>query len=91
MRGNARKQHRAYPTALVSNLNMFRRVQARAYELPTNDIQNRGHTRLSQTTLNLVGQPVWIKQALKDGEQPTPLPRLPSSTGTPLLLHTRPR
>jgi LssY C-terminus len=58
--------HRAYPTAPVSNLYIFGRAQDRAFELPTNDVQNRGHIRLWQTTLDLGGQPVWLGQASYD-------------------------
>lgn len=58
--------HRAYPTAPVSTLYVFGRVQDHAFELPTNDVQNRGHIRLWQTTLDLGGQPVWLGQASYD-------------------------
>jgi LssY C-terminus len=58
--------HRAYPTAPVSNLYVFGRAQDRAFELPTNDVQNRGHIRLWQTTMDLGGQPVWLGQASYD-------------------------
>src|SRR5207245_8525937 len=34
--------HRSYPTAPVSNLYVFGRVQDLAFEKPTNDVQNRG-------------------------------------------------
>lgn len=41
--------HRSYPTAPVSNLYVFGRVQDLAFEEPTNDVQNRGHIRTWET------------------------------------------
>src|SRR5260370_29754198 len=41
--------HRSYPTAPVSNLYVFGRVQDMAFEKPTTDVQNRGHIRLWNT------------------------------------------
>jgi LssY C-terminus len=58
--------HRPYPTAPVSALYVFGRVQDLAFERPTNDVQNRGHIRLWQTTQRLGGQPVWLGQASYD-------------------------
>src|SRR5258708_2274421 len=58
--------HRPYPTAPVSNLYVFGRVQDLAFERPTNDVQNRGHIRLWQTTQRLGGQAVWLGQASYD-------------------------
>ncbi|HZC76453.1 MAG TPA: LssY C-terminal domain-containing protein [Ktedonobacterales bacterium] len=58
--------HQPYPTAPVSALYVFGRVQDRAFERPTNDVQNRGHIRLWQTTTQLGGQPVWLGQASYD-------------------------
>jgi LssY C-terminus len=58
--------HQPYPTAPVSALYVFGRVQDLAFERPTNDVQNRGHIRLWQTSLHLGGQPVWLGQASYD-------------------------
>jgi LssY-like putative type I secretion system component LssY len=58
--------HKPYPTAPVSALYVFERVQDLAFELPTNDVQTRGHIRLWQTTLRLSGQEVWLGQASYD-------------------------
>src|SRR5260221_6322298 len=58
--------HRPYPTAPVSNLYVFGRVQDLAFERPTNDVQNRGHIRLWQTTLRLSGEDVWLGQSSYD-------------------------
>ncbi len=58
--------HRSYPTAPVSNLYVFGRVQDLAFERPTNDVQNRGHIRLWQTGMLLGGQLVWVGQASYD-------------------------
>src|SRR5260370_14297193 len=58
--------HQPYPTAPVSALYVFGRVQDQAFEWPTNDVQNRGHIRLWQTTQRLGGQPVWQGQASYD-------------------------
>jgi hypothetical protein len=58
--------HRPYPTAPVSNLYVLGRVQDLAFEWPTTDVQNRGHIRLWQTTLQLGGQPVWLGAATYD-------------------------
>lgn len=41
--------HRNYPTAPVSNLYVFGRIQDLAFEKPTNDVQYRGHIPLSLT------------------------------------------
>ena len=58
--------HRSYPTAPVSNLYVFGRVQDLAFEKPTNDVANRGHIRLWKTGTLLGGQLVWIGQASYD-------------------------
>ncbi len=58
--------HRSYPTAPVSNLSVFGRVQDLAFEKPTNDVQNRGHIRLWKTGALISGQLVWIGQASYD-------------------------
>jgi LssY C-terminus len=58
--------HRSYPTAPVSNLYVFGRVQDLAFEKPTNDVQKRGHIRLWQTGTLIGGQLVWVGQASYD-------------------------
>ncbi len=58
--------HRSYPTAPVSPLYLFGRVQDLAFEKPTNDVQNRGHLRLWQTGMLIGGHPVWIGAASYD-------------------------
>lgn len=58
--------HQAYPTAPISNLYAFGRVQDLAFEKPTNDVQYRGHIRLWKSDSTLDGQPVWIAQASYD-------------------------
>src|SRR5258707_1575725 len=58
--------HSSYPTAPVSNLSVFGRVQDLAFEKPTNDVQNRGHIRLWQTGTLIGGQLVWVGQASYD-------------------------
>ncbi len=58
--------HRSYPTAPVSPLYLFGRVQDLAFEKPTNDVQNRGHLRLWQTGMLLGGQLVWVGAASYD-------------------------
>src|SRR5713226_5418054 len=58
--------HRSYPTAPVSNLYVFGRVQDLAFEKPTNDVANRGHIRLWKTGTLIDGQLVWIGQASYD-------------------------
>ena len=58
--------HRSYPTAPVSNLSVFGRVQDLAFEKPTNDVQNRGHIRLWKTGRLINGQLVWVGQASYD-------------------------
>ncbi len=55
--------HKSYPTAPVSNLYVFGRVQDLAFEKPTNDVQNRGHIRLWKTGTLIGGQFVWVGQA----------------------------
>src|SRR5579864_9364182 len=58
--------HRGYPTAPVSHLYVFGRVQDLAFEKPTNDVQNRGHIRLWKTGTLIGGQFVWVGQASYD-------------------------
>ncbi len=58
--------HSSYPTAPVSNLSVFGRVQDMAFEKPTNDVQNRGHIRLWKTGTLIGGQLVWVGQASYD-------------------------
>lgn len=58
--------HRSYPTAPVSHLYVFGKVQYLAFEKPTNDVQNRGHIRLWQTGTLLGGQLVWVGTASYD-------------------------
>src|SRR5260221_6952881 len=58
--------HRSYPTAPVSNLYVFGRVQDLAFEKPTNDVANRGHLRLWKTGTLVGGQLVWVGQASYD-------------------------
>jgi hypothetical protein len=58
--------HRSYPTAPVSNLYVFGRVQDLAFEKPTNDVANRGHIRLWKTETLIGRQLVWIGQASYD-------------------------
>ena len=58
--------HRSYPTAPVSHLYVFGRVQDLALEKPTNDVQNRGHIRLWKTGTLIGGQFVWVGQASYD-------------------------
>src|SRR5713226_2704007 len=58
--------HKRYPTAPVSNLYVFGRVQDLAFEKPTNDVANREHIRLWKTGMLIGGQLVWIGQASYD-------------------------
>jgi len=58
--------HRSYPTAPVSNLYVFGRVQDLAFEKPTNDVQNRGHIRIWKTDTLIDGQPAWVGAATYD-------------------------
>ncbi len=58
--------HRSYPTAPVSNLYVFGRVQDLAFEKPTTDVQYRGHIRIWQTGALISGQPVWVGAATYD-------------------------
>jgi hypothetical protein len=58
--------HKSYPTAPVSHLYVFGRVQDLAFEKPTNDVANRGHIRLWKAGTFLGGQLVWIGQASYD-------------------------
>jgi len=58
--------HRCYPTAPVSNLYVFGRVQDLAFEKPTTDVQNRGHIRIWKTSTLIGGQPVWVGAATYD-------------------------
>lgn len=58
--------HRSYPTAPVSNLYVFGRVQDLAFEKPTNDVQNRDHIRLWKTETLTSAQNIWVGQASYD-------------------------
>src|SRR5258707_15736414 len=58
--------HKSYPTAPVSNLYIFGRVQDLAFEKPTNDVANRGHIRLWKTGTLIGGQLVWVGLASYD-------------------------
>ncbi len=58
--------HSSYPTAPVSNLSVFGRVQDMAFEKPTHDVQKRGHIRLWNTGTTISGQLVWVGQASYD-------------------------
>jgi len=58
--------HRSYPTAPISNLYVYGRVQDMAFEKPTHDVQKRGHIRLWNTGTTQGGQPVWLGQASYD-------------------------
>src|SRR5258707_12871244 len=58
--------HRSYPTAPVSILSVFGRVQDLAFEKPTNDVQNRGHIRIWKTGALINGQHVWVGAASYD-------------------------
>jgi hypothetical protein len=58
--------HRSYPTAPVSNLYVYGRVQDLAFEKPTNDVQSRGHIRFWKTGSLIDGQSVWVGAATYD-------------------------
>ena len=58
--------HRSYPTAPVSPLYLFGRVQDLVFEKPTNDVQNRGHIRIWKTNTFISGQLVWVGAATYD-------------------------
>lgn len=58
--------HKSYPTAPVSNLYVFGRMQDLTFEKPTNDVQNRGHIRLWKTGMLIGEYPVWIGAASYD-------------------------
>jgi len=58
--------HRSSPTAPVSPLYVFGRVQDLAFEKPTTDVQYRGHIRIWQTSAPIDGQPVWVGAATYD-------------------------
>ena len=58
--------HRSYPTAPVSNLYVFGRVQDLAFEKPTNDVQSRGHIRIWMADTLIGGQHVWVGAASYD-------------------------
>jgi hypothetical protein len=58
--------HRSYPTAPVSNLYVYGRVQDLAFEKPTFDVQNRGHIRIWKTGVLIDGQPIWVGAATYD-------------------------
>src|SRR5215469_16460254 len=58
--------HKRYPTAPVSNLYVFGRVQDLAFEKPTNDVANRGHLRIWKTGTLINGRSVWDGAASYD-------------------------
>src|SRR5215469_13152141 len=58
--------HKSYPTAPVSNLYVFGRVQDLAFEKPTDDVQNRGHIRIWKTGTLINGRSVWDGAASYD-------------------------
>lgn len=58
--------HRSYPTAPVSNLYLFGRVQDLAFEKPTTDVQYRGHLRIWKTPIFIDSQPIWLGAATYD-------------------------
>jgi hypothetical protein len=58
--------HRSYPTAPISNLYVYGRVQDLAFEKPTSDVQNRGHIRIWKTGVLINDQPVWVGAATYD-------------------------
>jgi hypothetical protein len=58
--------HRSYPTAPVSNLYVYGRVQDLAFEKPTSDVQSRGHIRIWKTGSLIDGQSVWVGAATYD-------------------------
>src|SRR5215468_4703404 len=71
--------HRSYPTAPVSNLYVFGRVQDLAFEKPTTDVQYRSHIRVWQTETRIGGQPVWIGEATYDsGIEPSSTNHFPT-------------
>lgn len=58
--------HRSYPTAPVSNLYVYGRVQDLAFEKPTSDVQNRGHIRFWKSGSLIDRQSVWVGAATYD-------------------------
>jgi hypothetical protein len=58
--------NQSYPTAPVSNLYVFGRIQDLAFEWPTSSVRQRGHVRLWVTSLGIAGQPLWLGQASYD-------------------------
>jgi len=58
--------HKSYPTAPISNLYVFGRVQDLAFEKPTTDVQNRGHIRIWKTGTLINRQSVWVGAASYD-------------------------
>jgi LssY-like putative type I secretion system component LssY len=71
--------HSTYPTAPVSNLYVFGHPQDLAFELPTNDVANRGHIRLWKSSVVVSGEPVWVGQASYDqGIELSAVNRLPT-------------
>ena len=58
--------NRSYPTAPVSNLYVYGRVQDLAFEKPTSNVQNRGHIRFWKTGSLIDGQSVWVGAATYD-------------------------
>lgn len=58
--------HQSYPTAPISNLYLYGRVQDLAFEKPTNDVQDRGHIRIWKSDVLLNRQPLWLGAASYD-------------------------
>src|SRR5579859_493485 len=78
--------HRSYPTAPVSNLYVFGRVQDLAFEKPTNDVQKRGHIRIWKTGALINGQPDWLGAASYDsGIELSGTNHLPTHNITPTV------
>ncbi len=55
-----------YPSAPVSDLRLFGRVQDLAFELPAGSARERHHVRLWRTTMLVSGKPLWIGSASYD-------------------------
>ncbi len=55
-----------YPTAPVSNLYLFGRIQDLAFEYPTNTVRKRHHIRIWKADKLVSGQQVWVGAASFD-------------------------
>ena len=55
-----------YRAAPVSNLYLYARKQDLAFEIPTNNVQNRGHIRLWDTHTTINNEEVWLGAASYD-------------------------